>query len=1698
MSELTPPSPLSPLPEPTLSTPPASAEEPAAPAGAPGSPDPAVRTPAGDRDDDPPPSAPRLICRLIRSGALPETFAPLALPEIAELQTVGVDGDVVDHLHAEMSLSLRTGRYHVPVSEDEALGVEVSPETTCEIWVSANRGLDPEQRGTLVSAAELSFSPGIRLQNVWPVLGRLPTLFEDHDLALLRTQVDRLAHSPSTDSALQLGRTLVSQAEAQLGAVTEDERLAPLLANARSRLTAGARRLWRELQVGAGLVQEELKHRSQQLPQVVLRHVSARPVKRRGGWQLQLRFSGEIGYPGALTTRFTEVVLPTSVLPAPAATLSALLSDDPLATAHLRADRVPFSRVLRALAALPGALQGHLELQLTPPSLEVGLPTPTLGEMNMELSLPAATRVRASFSGEVSDERVSLQVAPLEVGTAEARLGAELELEVRARASSPAGEAVDAPSAPFSPQPVMAVLVEAAQQQRWPADRLALRTTVTLDPRSALQDVGLFTSLRHPLADEGSGLRLALRRLGLAGSLTLDTQQPAGTSLVESAELTYDARLELPDGSHLDDGVVTVLPRLGEGRLEGRVTRTDEGGVVVQVDGGAHLALEGITEVEDFPELHIHRGEATLRAAGELEFWGRVRTGPITGRALTADFSGSRGSVTLQEALLRIGERAVSLPAGSRLSGEVAKAHLSSSGLGQGRFDVAWDLQGQSPVLEAPGHRVEIFVPELRQGQLEVALSPVGGVSISGRRGGLYDAHFFNALINPGAELERWLQILDDDDAMDKVLSTLRVFSGEAYRLLDAVQGFVKRARGILDGLGIQQPGDFISARTIAQVLSRVLSDDDSLVAEIHPLVKQVTDGEGLDVSRVKALLGRHLPEHDYDYEVDRGLRLAARMLAPTEPVPPHRRLTVRPLVEQEEHAAALAPYPSAAALYEGLAGVEPGSAEPGSAEPGSAEWSALVARIAPYLTLEQVDHLLGRPGAGFRPQDRHWLQAVAAVKRRCREIAESYGGIAFLPQAWAISFFLGEAVRTHRDDPADPGPNEERGDPQPNGYSLGSGLLGPQEVGILLQSGLASLWKGGPVQINQRLLIDYVRRQPPEFLREVLVELSGRSPRVLTGVLYALLRLEQGRLREPLDLDEWIGSTLGVPVPDLEDYMAGGRWARESHYQALSRTAELILAEAEPYFALREHLQSARHPVPPPIEPATEGPCRNELVSAGRRGAALARTEERGNLSDSERRGTPPARMDRRPNAEVILARALSRAQRAIEEADRAGHRCLRGAKGGKAAAGPAVAKQREAAAAAYEEAFAACRALRDVEPAAFTRDGFKAFWSRNHEALVVRSVVRNVQQDVDDVRAWLAARSGGEVPESEQALVDAVIDAVYWDEADRQRLRGDPLVRLLLDPPAGHYDFTIISAMGVITEGARGTELKDAYARLEAQRGVRTIRADTQTARSLDFNAGRIEEAARRSRTPWGYIGYSQGCANGLQAESRLLGGTPDQQALAARLVTRNLLFSAANGSAHGTCGDWKFLRAMIDLDRFLKHYQAVFSNKMIRLALSNIGLLLDSRPFVHSLGGVDSLSFAGLTALARDGQWKADVPTSILRGVVEPETLPEALEMLSNVLSHQIESTDHDTQVTITEALGHPVWIKSPMAEVLERCDMGCCVQRTHHWSPLKYATDFVTTPRDRELMIYDFPKDRHVFPWVEVNARFGVIGVRDPES
>jgi hypothetical protein len=102
-----------------------------------------------------------------------------------------------------------------------------------------------------------------------------------------------------------------------------------------------------------------------------------------------------------------------------------------------------------------------------------------------------------------------------------------------------------------------------------------------------------------------------------------------------------------------------------------------------------------------------------------------------------------------------------------------------------------------------------------------------------------------------------------------------------------------------------------------------------------------------------------------------------------------------------------------------------------------------------------------------------------------------------------------------------------------------------------------------------------------------------------------------------------------------------------------------------------------------------------------------------------------------------------------------------------------------------------------------------------------------------------------------------------------------------------------------------------------------------------------------------------------------------------------------------------------------------------------------------------------------------------------------LPDALEFLANQLTRQIGTEEHDTQVAVPESTGWPVHVDNPVAAQARTCDMGAMLQTAHHWSPLLETTAIVTTPRDRERHVYEMPKDRHVFPWIEVNARFGVI-------
>jgi hypothetical protein len=328
-----------------------------------------------------------------------------------------------------------------------------------------------------------------------------------------------------------------------------------------------------------------------------------------------------------------------------------------------------------------------------------------------------------------------------------------------------------------------------------------------------------------------------------------------------------------------------------------------------------------------------------------------------------------------------------------------------------------------------------------------------------------------------------------------------------------------------------------------------------------------------------------------------------------------------------------------------------------------------------------------------------------------------------------------------------------------------------------------------------------------------------------------------------------------------------------------------------------------------------------------------------------------------------------------------------------------------------------------------------------------LLKKIIDDISRGKDEIENL--AKEGDRIflnPEKsdEQELVDAILDCLIFDSAERESLRADPLVRLLIPNPDGNYEFTIVTAMGVITEGKAGTELETALERMKEKRGVNYIRADTATARSFEYNAERIIEAiehAHEYRVPFGLIGYSQGCANALMAESLLYSGTPDQQEhIKANLACRQLLFSAANGSLHGAASDKKISRLIMMFEEFVKYQQGYFSRALQSVFLETITAALDSSQFHKLMGGAQGFLFDGCRAFWREAQHLSHVPTCTLRGVLEEHTTPEALEMLSSMLTKQSGSALHDSQVHVFDAVGHPVYHHNRNGKILEKCEVG----------------------------------------------------------
>lgn len=556
----------------------------------------------------------------------------------------------------------------------------------------------------------------------------------------------------------------------------------------------------------------------------------------------------------------------------------------------------------------------------------------------------------------------------------------------------------------------------------------------------------------------------------------------------------------------------------------------------------------------------------------------------------------------------------------------------------------------------------------------------------------------------------------------------------------------------------------------MARLFSLLLCDDLSQVDKILPLIRQVVAGDGLDVVTLKDLLRENFEYYDdWAPEIDRAVRWLETMFTAFTVPPNYVENNVTPLAEQFRHSSRFRSIPSAAKLYEQIHDRPHVPLDP--------QFSNLVSRVSPYLSFSQIEYFLKvRSPKDWQPDDLKRIRYVYSIKRKVMDIAESYGGLSFLPQSFLVSVFLGEATRASLrvTDPKrtditkttttkygvnfstnpstlhqlrkrraaldDPGFSSSswteetfnaamtpagrvasqtnlqglrkstksiasgEGSPRESSdYELGDCLLGPADVAILLQAGLTSVMKGSSVvQLNQRMLLDLIASQPTSFAVAVLAEIGSPgghgSPRQLASALMALLEFDQNSFRpmHRLDMHALLQSWLKLPVPRREDYMAGGRWARQSYYDAIFSLAKSVLEDAESYMALKFHIQRVRHstetdPIPQPKE---------------------------------------------EPNQSTKLREAIDLATKKIQAADTRGSKILdqlikneRKTKGGK---------EYRAVIALYKEAFEACSLARDIDKLIFHTKWFAKFYQRNYDALMIKSLYDNVMDDVDNVRSW------------------------------------------------------------------------------------------------------------------------------------------------------------------------------------------------------------------------------------------------------------------------------------------------------------------------------------------------------------------------
>ncbi len=1155
---------------------------------------------------------------------------------------------------------------------------------------------------------------------------------------------------------------------------------------------------------------------------------------------------------------------------------------------------------------------------------------------------------------------------------------------------------------------------------------------------------------------------LSIGAIQLDGIVDFGIKASSSTFFVHSTNLSVLGNAAWIEDIPLDivKSRTTFSPCSGNFHL--KLTKDDFGYIQTDIQSGLDVSLENHYGIEPVKELRTS-DELQTKLTGhfDVHLHGEIETKNI--RQLRLNFGKSDLHGRLEHFSTSSGIYKIDVDHPVSIDVDLVEGALTADGLAESFIKLKWALES-APLFHVLQKETELLLSELLDGHISVRISEQGKVQFEDGEG-VFDEHFFNMLIYPEYEKAKIIEVAGYKPLLLLIDAAVRTLSEIAGPHLDRFLDRHKHWHARCQELGIQLDLRHAACpHDLAQMLSLFCFDSLNETESICQIIKECVQAKGFDRYKFEELLDRAFPDVDFSHFVP-VLQMLNRIFKGIEfkkPEISHEES------KYDEYSHRFRLLPSANQLFDfDTVSEEAFKHHYKYGGPCLIDTKATRARIYKYAagyTIRQLEWLLSHHGDEFQEEQRQKLNRLIAIKRRIQKQEPREGS--FLVQDFNIDYFLQALLDAEEDVLPHIGNISECLDDfterceSDEVVECFASWLTPEDVGRLLSAGIASRIQNQIVQLNQARLLDYLVRRGKMFATAAFYEAGSNSDRILTSILMSFISQDQSLLKKPADRIALMSELLGIEFPNRQEYMSGGNHASESYFERLYEIAHQINASVTPYVAAKLRMQSDRISTSDEINEET--PKRPPYVSK---------------YSDEDE---------------------LAELVRALEKADALGHVLVGQIKpfsvnDNSEMDERAVRKVEKA----YGYAYRLASAVLDKYPDTFEKDVFKKFYARTYEALMIQTVDQNLMDDIDQVRKWFEVRSG--ISASEVSVIsrirrrNAIIDVLYYRENDRHERRNDPLTWIDIRPKEGPVNLTILAAMGVITEGKRGKELRTSFERLQEQRQIKIIRSDTGNIKSLAYNSSVIEEDMRRIKTPFMLIGYSQGCANMMRAESNMYASTPDDRACLTNLVARHFLYSALNGSPHAVCGGELYRLTLIDGEKYLKTLSATMSSALCNFLFDLLRKFLDSPVIMMSLNSVESLSYNGLTQLSQDAQYTPGVLSTEVQGIIK-EFIPEALDYMTYHFDAQAH-IDNDSQVGEDCSHGYHVYNRNDSVDILRREMIPTCTLKSHHWYPVYEEITYIETERDVKDAVYHAPMDIHIMPPIEALILFGKVKVKE---